>query len=187
MQFRRRMEKKTDYAQRFALLKSDKPRLVVRRTNSSLSMQIVEFHPQGDRTLAEVASTNLRKFGWKGHCGNMPAAYLCGLLLGKEAGKKSIGEAVPDLGMQMSVRGSVLYACLLGAKDAGLRVNIGKDALPKMERVEGRHIAAYSEALKSKDGKKFERQFSGYIKKGIMPEKLPEHFNEIKNKILQEA
>src|SRR3989338_11379094 len=79
MQFRRRREKKTDYVQRLALLKSGKPRLVVRRAGNNFRVQIIDFTPEGDKTLVEVASSMLKKYGWKGHCGSMPAAYLTGL------------------------------------------------------------------------------------------------------------
>ena len=40
--FRRRREKKTDYAKRLALVKSGKFRLVVRKSNSDTYAQIVE-------------------------------------------------------------------------------------------------------------------------------------------------
>ena len=187
MQFRRRSEKKTDYKQRLALLKSGKPRMVVRRSSAGFTVQIVEFQPEGDRTLVEIGSGALKKYGWKGHLGNMPSAYLCGLLAGKLAKKRAVEEAVPDLGMQASARGSVIYACLLGARDGGLRINIGKEALPRKERVEGRHIAAYAEMLKGGEKRKYSSQFSGYIRQGVEPEKLPEHFAEVKEKIMQEA
>ncbi|MBI4170914.1 MAG: 50S ribosomal protein L18 [Candidatus Aenigmarchaeota archaeon] len=183
MQFKRRLQKKTDYAQRLALLKSGKPRLVVRRSGNSFHLQIVELHPKGDKTVAEIASNALKKYGWKGHCGNTSAAYLSGLLIGKDAKKKGIDEVVPDLGMQMSIRGSSLFACLVGAKDAGLKINIGKDAVPRQERIEGRHVAEYAEMMQSKDAKKYSVHFSQYLKRGLEPEKLPEHFNEVKKKI----
>ncbi len=183
MQFRRRREKKTDYAQRLALLKSGKPRLVIRRSGSNFRLQIVEFHPPGDRTLAEVTAHMLRKYGWKGHCGGTPAAYLTGLLLGKEARDRGIKEAVPDLGLQMSVRCSSLFACVLGARDAGLKISIGKEAMPRKERIEGRHVAEYASMLKEKDSQKYSKHFASYLKSGLEPEKLPDHFNEVKKKI----
>lgn len=185
MQFRRRRAKKTDYRQRLALLRSGKPRLVIRRSAGSFHLQVVVFGARGDRTIAEVASGKLREHGWKGHCGNLPAAYLAGLLIGKEARKNGVEEAVPDLGLQISVRGSALFACLLGARDAGLSIGIGKDAVPKKERIEGRHIAEYAAKIRQ-DREKFARQFGDYVKNGLDPEKLPEHFADIKGKIMAE-
>ncbi len=183
MQFRRRREQKTDYGQRLALLKSGKPRLAVRRSNAGFRLQVIEFLPEGDKTLLEVNSKSLEKMGWKGHCGDLPSAYLCGYLAGKMAVKKGISEVVPDLGMQISIRGSSLYACLAGAKDAGLRLGIGKDALPGKERIEGRHIAQYAKAMKEADKAKYSKHFSSYIKKGLEPEKLPDHFKDVLEQI----
>lgn len=39
----------TDYRKRYALLKSDLPRLVIRFTNRQIIMQLVTYEPQGDR------------------------------------------------------------------------------------------------------------------------------------------
>jgi large subunit ribosomal protein L18 len=179
MQFRRRREQKTDYGQRLALLKSGKTRLVVRRSNKGFIIQFVEFQTNGDKTVLEVSSSCLKKFGWKGHCGGIPSAYLTGVLAGKKALKFGITEVVPDLGMQISVKGSSLYACLSGAKDAGIKLAIGKDILPDKSRIEGRHIAKYASDLKSSDKSKYARHFSQYIKNGLEPEKLPEHFKQV--------
>lgn len=183
--FRRRRENKTDYSQRLALLKSGKCRLVVRRSNSRFHVQLVEFMPDGDRTLAEVDSGKLKKYGWKGSCGNISAAYLTGLLIGLEAKKKGVSEAVPDLGLQVATCGTSLYACLLGARDAGIKINIGKDAVPKKERIEGRHIEAYAKSVKNTPG--YSRQFSLYLKNGMEPEKISEHFHDVKGRIEREA
>jgi len=40
--------------------------------------------------------------------------------------------------------------------------------------------------LKEKDPEKYNRQFSRYLKNGLEPEKIVEHFEEVKNKILKE-
>jgi large subunit ribosomal protein L18 len=170
-----------------ALLRSGKLRLAVRKSNCGFRLQIIEFHETGDRTLAEVTSSMLKKYGWKAHCGSIPAAYLSGMLMGKLAQKKNISEVVPDLGMHMSIKGSALYACLAGAKDAGLRLNIGKDALPRKERLEGKHIAEHAKLLKSKDNAKYAKHFSAYLKNSIQPENLPEHFLEVKKEIEKEV
>ena len=183
MQFRRRREKKTDYRQRLSLLRSGKPRLVVRKTSNSFRLQIIEFQTRGDRTLIEISSSLLRKHGWKGHAGDIPSAYLSGMLIGKTALKKGIQEVVPDMGMQISVKGSSLYACLAGARDAGLKLSIGKDVLPSKERIEGRHVAEYAKLLKKEDSTKYSRHFSLYLKKGLEPEKLPEHFRDVLNEL----
>ncbi|MEM2602579.1 MAG: 50S ribosomal protein L18, partial [Candidatus Bathyarchaeia archaeon] len=96
--FRRRREGKTDYRRRKALLLSGLPRLVVRPTLKNIHVQIVEAGEGGDRTVASASSKELRKFDWKGGMGNVPAAYLTGLLAGKRAIAKGISRAVLDIG-----------------------------------------------------------------------------------------
>jgi large subunit ribosomal protein L18 len=99
MQLKRRRKKKTNYKKRLALLKSEKTRLVIRKSISNISIQFVNFDPKGDKTIVTVISTELKKLGWtKG--GNIPAAYLTGLLAGKRAKEKKIQEAILDLGLQ---------------------------------------------------------------------------------------
>ena len=138
--FKRRMEKKTNYVKRLALLKSEKTRLVIRKSLSNISIQFVNFKPSGDETIASAVSSELKKFGWvKG--GNIPAAYLTGLLAGKKAKEKNIKEAVLDLGLQTSTKGSRLYAALKGVLDAGIIIPHSKEILPSEERIKGKHIS----------------------------------------------
>jgi len=185
MVLKRRRQQKTDYKQRLGLLKSKKHRLVVRRSLNNIHIQVIKYEPAGDKTIIEVSSKNLRKYGWKAHGGNLSSAYLCGLLSGLMTLKKEINDAVLDIGLQTSKKGSVLYAAAMGARDAGLSINIGDNILPDMNRVSGRHVSNYAKVLKSQK-EKYNRQFSQYAKSGLDPEKLPEHFEEVKNKILNE-
>lgn len=181
--FKRRRMQKTDYRQRLALLKSGRHRLVVRRALNNFHVQIVKYERDGDAAVAEALSKELKKFGWLGHGGNISSAYLTGLLAGLKARKQGISEAVTDIGLQTSVRGNSLYAVVLGAKDAGLNIPVGKEALPDAKRISGQHIAQYAAMLK-KDQAKYRKQFSTYIKNSMDPEKLPEHFEETKKKII---
>lgn len=110
---RRRREQKTDYYLRRKLLVSRLPRLVVRRNINNISAQIIESLPEGDRVLVTAHSNELRKnYGWKGHCGNIPAAYLTGLLIGLKAQKKKIKKTILDIGLQPSVKNNSLFAVL---------------------------------------------------------------------------
>ena len=181
MRFKRRTQEKTDYVQRLALLKSGRPRLVIRRSLNNFHVQLVMTETEGDKTVAEAFSKALHKYGWKGHCGNLSAAYLTGYLVGLAAKKHNIKEAVVDLGLQTSVRGSGLYAAALGARDAGILISIGKEALPPMTRVTGEHVAEF--AVKLKGQEKYKKQFASYIKKGLNPEEMPKHFEETKKNI----
>jgi large subunit ribosomal protein L18 len=140
IQFKRRTEKKTNYVKRIALLKSEKTRLVIRKSLSNISIQFINFKSSGDETMACANSTELKKIGWN-RTGNVPAAYLTGLLAGKKAKTKNIKEAVLDMGLQTSTKGSRIYAALKGVLDAGINVPHSKDILPSDERIRGEHIS----------------------------------------------
>ncbi|MFP4632747.1 MAG: 50S ribosomal protein L18 [Halobacteriales archaeon] len=137
---RRRREGRTDYGQRLALLKSGKPRLVVRKTNNHALVQLVEAGEQGDRTLAHAHTSELRDHGWEAPTGNLPAAYLVGYLGGSRAVEHA-DEAVLDIGVNSVTPQNRVFAALKGAVDAGLDVPHGEEVLPAWERVRGEHIA----------------------------------------------
>ncbi len=181
---RRRREQKTDYRKRLVLLKSGKARLVVRRSVKNMVCQVVEYQSAGDRTLFTADSKELKKFGWLAGTGNIPAAYLTGLLCGVRA-KKKVKEAVLDTGLTTSTKASRIYACLKGAVDAGLNVPHSESILPEEDRVKGGHIASYAGHLKKESAERYKKTFSGYSKAKIAPEDLPKHFDEVKAKILK--
>ena len=60
---KRRREGKTDYRKRLKLLKSKKPRLVVRKSLKHVRAQIIKYSPKGDETLVSATSEELKKFG----------------------------------------------------------------------------------------------------------------------------
>ena len=140
IQFKRRRENKTNYRKRLALLKSDKTRLVIRRSLSNITVQFVNFLPKGDETIASATSAELKKFGWN-RTGNIPASYLTGLLAGKKAKDKKIDEAILDLGLNISTKGSRIYAALKGVLDSGIKVPHSEEILPSEDRIKGKHIS----------------------------------------------
>ncbi|MEM4261627.1 MAG: 50S ribosomal protein L18 [Candidatus Diapherotrites archaeon] len=140
VKLRRRRKGFTDYKKRLALLKSKQPRLVVRKRNKSIIVQIVNYEPQGDKTLITFSSIALKKLGWKGHCGNLPSAYLSGYACAKKAFKAGIKKAVLDIGVASPVHGSAVFTALMGALDAGLEIPLEKEVLPTIERASGKHI-----------------------------------------------
>ncbi|MFQ6010160.1 MAG: 50S ribosomal protein L18, partial [Candidatus Aenigmatarchaeota archaeon] len=89
---KRRREKRTDYRARLRLIRSGKVRLVIRKSSSHMNVQFIDYVPEGDRTVVAANSQELKKYGWKGGTGNIPAAYLTGLLAGTRA-KDKIKEA----------------------------------------------------------------------------------------------
>jgi len=179
---RRKRQRRTNYKKRFKILTSNKTRLVVRKSLKNLQVSIIEYGTKGDKILFTVNSSVLSKLGWKFDYGNIPSAYLTGLLAGKKAIEKGIKEAILDLGFNTHSKGSRLYAALAGAIDAGLKVPFDPEVLPAKDRISGEHIVKYSNSLKN-DKTKYEKQFSNYTKKGLDPSDLAKHFNEVKGKI----
>ncbi|MBI2507590.1 50S ribosomal protein L18 [Candidatus Woesearchaeota archaeon] len=136
--YRRKREGKTDYKNRLSLLKSRKPRLIIRKSLRNVQLQLATYNKQGDKVMVSSHSNQLKKFGWASHKGNLQAAYLTGLMLGLKAKSKNVKEAVLDLGLARSVKGSVLYAALKGAIDSGLNVPHSKDIIPEEKKIAGK-------------------------------------------------
>jgi len=178
--FKRRREGKTDYRARLNLIGLDKSRLVVRITNKHTIAQIINVKVNGDETLVSAHSNELKNMGWLGSGKNTSAAYLTGFLLGKKALEAGIISAVLDIGLKSSTRGARIFATLKGAVDAGLEVPYSDIILPADERIRGEHVAAYAESLSDEE---VEKRFSQYIKNGLSPKDLPDHFDSIKQKI----
>jgi large subunit ribosomal protein L18 len=129
--FRRRREGRTNFAKRLALVKSGKPRMVVRRSNAGIVVQFIEFDPKGDRTLLTVNGRHLSKqFQWESKR-NVWTAYLAGLLAGKMAQKKGVTDFVFDIGMYTPSKGAIVFAALKGAADAGLKTPFDKEKVPE--------------------------------------------------------
>jgi large subunit ribosomal protein L18 len=179
---RRRREGKTDYQARKALVLSGTPRLVPRSTVKNISVQIIVAKPQGDEVLASAHSRELRKYGWKAPTGNIPAAYLTGLLCGLKAKAKGVTEAVLDIGLVAPSKGSKVFAALGGVVDAGVDVPHDEEKIVA-ERSEGKHIAVYGESL-GDDSEVYSAKFSKYLEQKLAPEKLPEHFAKVKADIV---
>jgi large subunit ribosomal protein L18 len=164
------------------MLVSHRHRFVVRKSLRNFCISIIEYSPSGDKVLFTVNSKSLSKLGWKGDNGNLPSSYLAGLLAGKKAIGMGIKDVVLDLGLNKSVKGSRIYAALLGATEAGLKIPFNPEVLPPKDRIAGEHIAKYAQSLRN-DESKYKRQFSNYIKKGLLPENIVNHFNEVKGRI----
>ncbi|MBS7616734.1 50S ribosomal protein L18 [Candidatus Bathyarchaeota archaeon] len=182
--YRRRREGKTDYRKRKALVISGKPRLVVRGSLKNVTVQVIIAKPQGDEVLVSAHSRELiKKYGWKAHGGNVPAAYLTGLLCGLKAKTKGLDEVVPDIGLHSPTKGARVFAALKGVLDAGLNVPCDEEKLPDEKRIKGENIAQYAKSL-SADAEKYAAFFSAYLKNNVKPESLPEHFMEVKKAVV---
>jgi len=184
--FRRRRERRTDYRLRRRLVMSGQPRLVARKTLRHMTVQVVEARVRGDETLVSAHSRELVKtYGWRGGCGNIPAAYLTGLLCGYRAVAKGIKEAILDAGLQSPSRGARVFAALKGVVDAGVAVPHDEGVLPEESRVGGRHVAEYATRLSS-NSDLYRRAFSGYLAAEMPPEQLPAQFSLTREKIVSE-
>lgn len=138
--YKRKLEGRTDYRKRLALLKSGMPRLVIRKSLNNITVQVINYETSGDRVIASAHSNELLKLGWKGRKRNLPAAYLVGLLCGKKAREKKTDKAILDMGLYTAVKGNVIFAALKGAVDAGLNVPHDAAVMPPEDRIRGKHI-----------------------------------------------
>jgi large subunit ribosomal protein L18 len=186
VQFRRKREGKTDYRHRLKLLKSRKPRLVVRISSRHVRAQISRASPVGDDTMVSANSKQLEKYGWKGGTCNLPCAYLVGFLCGRQAVKANTGGCILDIGIHEPVKGSRVFAVLKGAVDAGLEIPHEEGILPAEDRASGAHIARYAAQLKEESPDAYKNRFSSQLGRGLPPEELQEHFKAVKQKILDE-
>lgn len=173
--FRRRREGKTDYKARLSLVSYDVSRLVVRLSNTTATVQVIDYAPEGDITQAAAISRELSKYGWKGSTSNLSAVYLTGYLCAKKALAKGIDSAILDIGLKSPIKGSKIFAALKGAVDAGLEVPYGESILPSEDRIRGEHVANYAESLDDAD---VEKLFSKYLERGLKPADLPANFDE---------
>ena len=175
--FRRRRDVLTNYSRRLALVKSGRPRMVVRASNRRVAVQFVSFAEKGDVVLAQADSAELKGFGWSGRR-NLPTAYLTGALAAKRAKGKKVAEFVLDIGLSTASKSALPFAAVKGALDAGLKTGFDEKKID-MKRVRGEHIAAFAA------GGKAGAMFSAYAKEGVSPGKLPELFDAAKEKVLK--
>lgn len=179
---KRRKKSKTNYKSRLNLLKSNKIRLVIRKSLNSVSIQFVKYEHAGDKVLSSTHTNELKKFNWNAHLGNIPSAYLAGFLAGKKALQKNIKESILDMGMNKNIKGSIIYSALKGVLDAGVKIPCKHDIFPTKEQIEGLSIENYAKSLVS-DHEKYKKQFSGCIKKGFKPEEFVKNFHNTKKLI----
>jgi len=158
VQFRRVRAGKTDYRARKQLIISRKPRLVVRKSLKNTNIQLVVPAKEGDSTLVSANTVELKKYGFTGGTGNLPSAYLAGLLIGYRAKKNGHEQAILDIGLSHATKGGRIFAALKGAVDAGLSVPHDPEIFPSEERLNGKstdkfrktNISAQFESAKQK-------------------------------------
>lgn len=180
--FKRRRKRITNYAKRLALIKSELPRMVIRGSNKNVIVQFIKYESKGDKVIAFAKSCELSPMGWYS-TRNTPTAYLTGLLAAKRAKLKGVSNFVLDIGMVRSNKGSISFAGMKGAVDAGLETNFDESIIVP-DRINGKHIADYALSMRDNNKDSYNKRFAGYIKAKVQPEKLPELFEKTKKLIL---
>jgi len=153
---KRKLERKTNYTKRLILLKGKSPRLVIRKSNKYILIQIVESKHAQDKVLYSVNSQELLKQGWpenkKGSLKSLAAGYLSGLLLGKKCKDKIKEKIILDTGLIPSTKGSRIYAAVKGVADSGIKIDYDEKVIPDEERIKGNY--EFFNQIKSKLGGK---------------------------------
>ena len=112
----------------------------MRKTNTGVVVQVCAYSDRGDQVVASAVAHELKKLGWTGGTGNLPAAYLTGYLAGRRAAAKGVKTAVLDLGRQPPAKGGRLFAVLKGLLDAGVEIPHDAEVLPAGDRIKGAHL-----------------------------------------------
>jgi large subunit ribosomal protein L18 len=157
--------------------------VTVNVSDQNVSAQLIRPDLLGDKVMASVHSNELLSYGWKGSRKNIPSCYLVGLLLGKKCIQKKITSAILYIGKRHFT--TKIAACLKGMSEAGLEMPISKEVLPSEERIQGNHIAEYAKKIKSNDDL-YKSRFSSNLGSGLEPEKYPNHFSEVKDRIVND-
>lgn len=141
---RRRKECKTDYLNRLKLLKSQRPRMVFRKTNRYIITQYVLSDEAQDKVVFGISSKALLKHGWpenaKGSLKSISASYLTGYLVGKEIEKKKLDTPIVDFGMIKTLHKTKVYAFLKGMIDSGIEIKCDEECFPEDNRIKGEHM-----------------------------------------------
>ncbi|MEK6871294.1 MAG: 50S ribosomal protein L18 [Nanoarchaeota archaeon] len=137
---RRRREGKTDYRKRLVLLTGQATRLVVRKTNRYIILQLVASKQAQDSVICTMSTQSLLNSGWpiekSGSLKSLSAAYLTGFALGKKMHAQIKGRVILDSGLIPTSKGSRVYAAVMGAVDGGLSIPFNKEVAPPQEKIE---------------------------------------------------
>ena len=144
-QKKRKIQRKTNYKKRIGMLKSELPRIAIRKTSRYIIVQYIKSHEAKDKIIVGENSKSLIKFGWakelQGSLKSIPASYLIGYLTGKKIlDKEKNAEAILDLGLQKGINGGRLYSALKGLIDAGVKIAHNKKIFPNEDRISGKHL-----------------------------------------------
>jgi large subunit ribosomal protein L18 len=149
---RRRLENKTNYTKRKKLLEHSKSRIVIRKSNKYITIQLVESKEAQDFVKVHINSKVLLEHEWPkdrgGSLKSLGAAYLTGLLFGNKI-KNVSGKKILDTGLISSTKGSRIYAAVKGIIDAGVEVPCSKEVMPEEARIISENVKSFFEKVKS--------------------------------------
>jgi len=140
LEFKRKMEGKTNYNKRHKLLLSGETRFIVRITNTQIIVHAVKYEPAGDRTVAYATSKELETQGWPHAHKNIPSAYLTGLLCARRAAKENIISGIIDLGLRTVHKKGRVFSAIKGLVDGGVKIALDETTLPETNRIHGAHL-----------------------------------------------
>ena len=171
------MERKTNYRKRVKYLSSRIPRVVIRNHTNNIILQLILFNNDHDQIIITTHSSQLKKFGWPYHRGNIPSAYLSGYLFGKKIINKKINKVVIDLGIFSPNKKSRPYAAIKGLIDAGVETNQSNEKIfPDKSKIHGDHIRDYFTKINAIN----KIQFSTYQQKNLDMNKIGVVVDQIK-------
>jgi len=141
VQKKRRRKNITDYNARLTLLKSDITRVVIRKTNRYVIIQIVDSKNAQDKIIYGLTSKELISEGWNeefiGSLRSVPACYLTGILFANKIDKDK--KYIVDLGMARTIKGPRLFETIKGLIDGGLKISANEKVFPSKESLEGKY------------------------------------------------
>jgi large subunit ribosomal protein L18 len=173
---------KTNYRKRERLLMGKTDFVSVKVSTQNIFAQVLRPQFEGDKVLTSVHSRELNSYGWKGSLKNMSACYLVGYLLGRKCDKIGVNHVVLYTGTRPFT--ARISSCVKGLIEAGVTSPHSVEILPPDERIRGEHIASYASLMRENEDK-YRTRFSGLLAKGMNPETYPDHFDSVKNQIMQ--
>jgi len=99
----------------------------------NMNAQLVIPGKEGDATLVSANSVELKKYGYSSGTGNLPSAYLTGLLLGFRAKKMDMQRLYSTLESITPQKVDGFLPVLKGAVDSGLEVPHDPEIFPSEE------------------------------------------------------
>lgn len=141
---KRRAQAKTDYLKRLKLLKSEKPRLVFRRTNKFVIVQYVTSYEAKDSIVFGITSKELVNYGWDAKASNslksISACYLTGYLIAKQIISKKLEQPIIDFGMLQTLYKTKIFGFVKGVIDGGINISCKEEAFPEEARIKGENL-----------------------------------------------